>query len=187
MPITASINVTPDGFCNHDDVAADADFMTCEAALIESADYVVLGRKTYELFAAYWPQAARNPELDEAEIRLARAIDDTPRLVVSRSLNGSDWEGTTILADFDRALADEWSGRGRLIVLGSPSIFTQLSAWDLIDRYHFVIEPFVGGRGARLFEPTERAGRSDLLLEDCRPFSGGGVSLTYARNAERDS
>lgn len=185
MPITASINVTPDGFCNHDDVATDDDFMNFEAALIESADRVILGRNSYDLFIAYWPHAAKDTALPEAEQRLARAIVDTPRIVVSRSLRDSAWEGTTVLDDFDSYTAREMASSEDLIVLGSPSIFSQLSQWDCIDRYHFVVEPFVGGRGHRLFGGDRPVDRSALKLEECVPFAGGAVSLTYSRARPR--
>ena len=61
MAITAQINVTPDGFCNHDDVVIDDDFMKFAVDIIEKAERLVLGRKTYELFKEHWPAAAKNP------------------------------------------------------------------------------------------------------------------------------
>lgn len=187
MPITASINVTPDGFCNHDDVVADDDFLHFEAGLIEASDRVVIGRRTYDLFVAHWPDAARDDQLSEAERRLACAIDETPRLVISHSLDGSDWNGTTILKDFDRTVASELARQEDLIVLGSPAIFTQLSQWDCIDRYHFVVEPIVSGHGHRLFETENLGRRQDLWLEDCTAFSSGAVSLLYSKGRHGDA
>lgn len=187
MPITASINVSPEGFCNHDDVVVDDEFTHAEAELIEAADRVIIGRKTFDLFVAYWPDAARNEALGEAERRLAKAIDETPRLAISRSLEQSDWEGTTILKDFDQTVARELAGEEDLIVLGSPSIFSQLSRWDCIDRYHFVIEPMVSGHGQRLFGKDPMSRRQELNLLECTPFAGGAVSLLYTRNKQSSS
>jgi len=150
--LTASINVTCDGFCNHEDVVADAEFSALGAELVEAADRLLLGRKTFELFEGYWPAAANDPATPAADMRLARAIVDTPRTVLSRTLDHSQWTGTDFLADLDKAAAADLARNQDVLLLGSPSILTLLAGQDAIDRYVFVIHPIVAAGGVRLFE-----------------------------------
>ena len=158
IPVTAQINVTADGFCNHDDVAIDDDFMRFAATCIDEADRLVLGRKTYDLFVAHWPAAAKDKSLPEAEQALGRAIDGTPRTVVSRSLAHSDWAGTDLLADLDADRAATLAASDDLLILGSPSIIDQFAGWGLLDRLLLSVHPLLGRSGHRLFEKGHAEG-----------------------------
>ena len=179
--LTAQMNMTPDGFCNHDAVIADDAFLHFAADLVEAADTVLLGRKTFDLFVAHWPDAARDDATQPAERRLAQAIDTTPRLVASRSLGGSDWPGTQIIADLDApALADATS-RGDVLLLGSPSLFDQMAARGALDRIILTVHPMLAGRGHRLLAQSTldpalyRAG-------EARQFASGTCSFEFLRH-----
>ena len=166
MPLHAQLNVTPDGFCNAEDVVADDDFMNFATDLIDGADRIVLGRRTYELFVVHWPAAARDSTLSLAEQRLGRAIDETPRTVVSRSMTGSAWARTVVLSDLTAESARELAQGGTALILGSPSIITQVAEWGLLDRLHLTAHPVMGGDGVRPFDrppaSLTAAGRSEL-------------------------
>ena len=167
MSVTAQINVTPDGFCDAESVVADDDFSGFAADLIQRHDRLVLGRKTYELFVAHWPAAAHDHNLSPAEQRLGRAIDGTPRVLVSRSMTQSDWSGTEIVAELDRDVAADLAQGDRLLILGSPSIIGQFAQWGLLDALHLTVHPVMGGGTQRLFDgesPARMAvaGRSAL-------------------------
>ncbi|TDH34198.1 hypothetical protein E2A64_16075 [Pseudohoeflea suaedae] len=151
MSVTAQLNVTPDGFCNHDDVVIDDDFMRFAVDCVEACQTLVLGRKTYELFVAHWPDAANDTSLPEWEQRLGRAIDGTPRTVVSNSLSGSDWKGTSILRDLNPASAEHVRRSGAVLVLGSPSIIAQFAGWGLLDNVLLSVHPVMGRTGTRPF------------------------------------
>lgn len=171
--LIAQINVTPDGFCNHDAVIADDDFMAFAAALVEEADVLLLGRHSHDLFAAHWPQAAQCPDTGPAEARLARAIDGTQRIVASRRMKSSVWPGTTILPEMtEHSLTDLIAGQNALL-LGSPSIVSQLAGWDLIDRYIFSVHPLLAGAGVRMFNAGEASGLADFQLSGTTPQPSG--------------
>lgn len=174
MSLTAQLNVTPDGFCNHADVVIDDQFNAFAVQCLEEADRLLLGRKTFDLFAGHWPRAAKDASLPEGEQRLARAIDDIEKLVISRSLSESDWKPTSILSDFDEPAARSLSRSGRTIVLGSPSIISQLAAWGALDRLMLSVHPVMGQQGARLFDELVP---KTLVFE--REFPTGSSVRTY--------
>ena len=174
MPVTAQLNVTPDGFCNHDDVVIDDAFMRFAIDCLERSQRLVLGRKSYELFVAHWPQAARNKSLPEMEQKLGQAIDGIERTLVSRSVEASDWPGTTILSELDRDAAGKLRSEGDILILGSPSIIDQFARWGLLDRLLLSVHPTIGGTGKRLFEDQMPA-----EMEFAREFETGANVKTF--------
>ena len=154
MTVTAQINVTPDGFCNHDGVAVDDGFMAFAVDCLTPADRLLLGRKTFELFAAHWPAAARDTSLPAWEQRLGQAIDGIDRIVASRTLTKVEWPGTSILSDLDRDSARSLAENGELLIFGSPSIIGQFAGWGLLDRLLLTVHPVLGRQGVRLFGGT---------------------------------
>ncbi|WP_066552763.1 dihydrofolate reductase family protein [Croceicoccus bisphenolivorans] len=174
--ITASLNITPDGFCNHDAVVADAEFTRFATAQVEAAERLLLGRKTYELFESYWPEAARNPAHDPLEYALGKAIVAIPRTVVSRTLTFSDWEGTEFVSDITDFVAD-----GEVLLLGSPSIHSRLASDGRIERFCYLVHPMLPARGARLFEGS-RSHPSAIRFIKSQSFASGVRVLEYARD-----
>ena len=151
MTVTAQLNVTPDGYCNHDDVMIDDAFMRFAVDCLEACQTLVLGRKTYELFVAHWPRAATDTSLPEWEQKLGRAIDSTPRTVISNTLTRSDWKRTSIERELDRQSAERIRQSGNTLILGSPSIIAQFAGWGLLDRLLLSVHPVIGGTGVRPF------------------------------------
>ena len=178
--ISASINVTPDGFCNHDDVIADDEFARIGARTAADADRLLLGRNTYELFEPYWPRAARDESLPPAQRDLGKAIDGTPRTVVSRSMEVSHWAGTDILRDFDAASAGRLAEQEDVLVFGSPSIIRQLGEWDVLDRLWIFVHPMLSGSGVRLFEPG-LASAPGLNLKELSGLASGVQIFEFGR------
>lgn len=181
MPVAAQLNVTPDGFCNHDDVAIDDRFMAFAVQCLEGADRLLLGRKTYDLFVAYWPAAARNASLPEWEQTLARSIDAIDKVVVSRSMTASDWGTTSVLADLDEDSARALSMSGRTLILGSPSLIAQFAEWGLLDELMLSVHPVMGRDGMRLFDGSVPAG----MFFDHQFPSGSAVTTYRFVSAER--
>ncbi|MBX7482135.1 dihydrofolate reductase family protein [Qipengyuania qiaonensis] len=174
MPVTAQLNVTPDGFCDHDDVVIDDDFMRFAIACLDEAQRLVLGRKSYELFVSHWPKAAHDKTLPEMEQKLGQAIDGIDRTLVSRSLETSDWTGTTILPELDRAAAEKLRSQGDILILGSPSVIDQFAQWRLLDRLLLSVHPTMGGNGKRLFD-----GRIPSEMKFVRGFETGADVRTF--------
>ena len=137
------------------------------------ADCFLLGRRTYEIFAASWPNF---PDKDDP---VASKLNNLPKYVVSTTLDKAEWQPTTIIkGDIPGEVAklkDRYAGE--IQVHGSAGLAQTLHAHGLIDEYRLFIEPVVLGTGKRLFEPG--AVSTALRLVDTKPMSKGAVLAIY--------
>jgi len=122
---------------------------TVAAALAEivSGEFdLLLGRRTYEIFAAYWPYAGDNP--------IANAFNKAAKYVVTHSLDQLDWVNSQRLAGdaIDEIRRLKASRGPELHLWGSSKLLQTLIAADLIDEFRVWTYPLVLGRGKRLFE-----------------------------------
>jgi dihydrofolate reductase len=112
-----------------------------------TAQDFLLGRGTYEIFAAWWPKA---PTEDDP---IARALNALPKHVASRTLHSVDWDGARLIegdvVDAVRALTAE--DGGELQVHGSVGLIQTLLAADLVDELRVILFPVTLGEGKRLF------------------------------------
>lgn len=139
----------------------------------QSMDALLLGRKTYDIFAAYWPQAP-------SDIPFTAMFNNAPKYVVSRSLERADWTGTTILRGADAAeLAPVKDRHGEIHVVGSGSLMQSLLANGVVDRMNIWVYPVLLGTGKRLF--GEGTAPATWRLLDSRRFASGAVLLKYER------
>ncbi len=140
------------------------------------ASAILLGRRTYQIWAAFWPSAAPSPLKDR--------LDALPKYVVSRSLHRADWVNTTILSGDAAAevRALKASGEGDLLLYGSADLTNELLAHDLIDEFRLPVFPVVLGSGKHLF--GDKIGTHHLRLVGTRTFRSGVVLLTYRRESE---
>ena len=134
---------------------------------LRGAGALLLGRKTYDAFAGYWPNAKDD---------YAKPINSLPKYVASH--REAAWDPTTVingdLAAAVRALKERVDGD--ILVYGSASIVHQLAPWGLIDVYHLMIYPTVVGRGKRLF-PDGFAAK--FKTEEVRTLGDGIVFMRY--------
>jgi len=133
---------------------------------------LVLGRKTYEIFEAYWPyQPANNP--------IAQTLNADRKHVASRTLTNLQWNNSTLLrGDVAAAVAALKMQPGAdLQIIGSANLIQTLQAAALIDQYHVWTFPVVLGRGKRLFEAGAKAGA--LRLVASQTSKTGVVMSTY--------
>jgi dihydrofolate reductase len=137
------------------------------------AEAILLGRGTYEIFAASWPNF---PDQDDP---VASRLNTLPKYVVSTTLQKADWEPTTIIrGDVPGEVAKlKEQYAGEIQVHGSAGLAQTLHTHGLIDEYRLFIEPVVLGTGKRLFEPG--AAPAALRLVDSRPMGKGTVLATY--------
>ena len=148
------------------------------ARMAESAPYeLLLGRGTYEIFAAHWPY-------DEGPI--ADQLNGTRKHVASRTLDRVDWENSTMIdgdvADYVRRLKEE--DGPEIQVHGSPGLIQTLLEHDLIDEFRMWIFPVVIGTGKRFFgDGTIPAG---LKLVDSKVSKTGVTINTYERAGDID-
>jgi dihydrofolate reductase len=151
-------------------------------------DLFVFGRVTYEIFAPYWPHAvpydegdALNPSEGKEDPRIIRALNDSPKLVFSTTLDEPEWANTRVVAggleDEIRRLKKE---PGMAIgIQGSASIVHALARADLVDEYHLYQHPVLLGDGKPLFPAGH--GRQNLDLTRLTRYDNGVVALTYER------
>jgi len=151
-----------------------ADHRRYNSQLFPAAGAFLLGRRTYEIFAAYWPTVTGE------EDQIARALNSRPKYVVSTTLREAAWPGTTVLSgDVAEQVAKlkEEPG-GPVLVIGSSQLARALLAHDLVDEYQLWLHPVVLGGGKRLFSGSG-GGRIDFRLVDSTTTGGGLVILTY--------
>jgi dihydrofolate reductase len=135
-----------------------------------AADAQLLGRVTYEGFAAAWPTMT-----DEAGF--ADRMNGMPKYVVSSTLTDPSWSNTTVITVDEIAALPA----ANLLVAGSGRLVDALFREGLVDEFRLLVHPIVLGGGKQLFKdgiPT-----TSLALEDQQAFSSGVLALTYRRAA----
>lgn len=133
---------------------------------------LLLGRRTYEIFEAYWPyQPADNP--------IAKSLNAATKHVASRTLRTLGWSHSRLLGDdVVRAVARLKQETGKdLQVIGSGNLVQSLQAAGLVDEYNVWTFPVVLGRGKRLFEAGAKPGA--LRLVRSKAWSTGVLMTTY--------
>lgn len=147
--------------------------MDISASGFDSKDReLVLGRRTYQIFEAYWPyQPPDHP--------IAKIFNSTKKYVASRTLTRLDWNNSTLLhGDVASAIATLKAQPGPdLQVIGSCNLIQTLQAASLIDEYNVWTFPVVLGRGKRLFSDTARPSALRLVRSQVSPT--GVLMSTY--------
>ena len=152
----------------------DEDFGTFITGVFDLAGGFLLGRRTYQIFARYWPQAGdRDP--------VAAALNALPKHVASRTSPDLTWAGSTLLAgDLAEAVTALKATDGKeLQVHGSANLVQSLAAADLVDTYRLVVAPVVVGTGKRLFEGG--AAPRAFTVADHATTAAGAQLVTYER------
>jgi dihydrofolate reductase len=135
---------------------------------------LLLGRRTYEIFAGYWPHIG--PDHDNHP--MAKILNDTPKYVASRTLASADWTNSMVLdGDVVAAVTDlKEQDLGEIQVLGSVDLARTLIRHRLIDEFRLTVFPVFLGTGKRLFDGTAPTG---LKLVSSRTTDGGVVASVY--------
>ena len=142
-------------------------------SMIAAQDAMLLGRVTYQGFAAYWPHQTGD---------MADTMNGTTKYVVSGTLTSADWQNSTLIpaaAAFAK-IAELKQQQGQNIgITGSGTLVSSLLREGLLDELHLFIFPVVLGSGTRLFAmPGDKL---PLRLIDSATFETGVVHLTYAK------
>jgi dihydrofolate reductase len=153
----------------NDEMGAD------QASVMAETGTLLLGRRTYQEFAAVWPHRTV-----EDFGPFASYMNDTPKLVVSNTLDSVEWQNSTLLRGSvveELAQLKQQPGKS-IVVIGSATLVQSLLHDHLLDELKLLLDPILVGAGKRLF--AEGADRIRLRLVESKTFSTGVLSLTYA-------
>jgi dihydrofolate reductase len=131
---------------------------------------LLLGRRTYEGFAAAWPSR---------EGEFADLFNSMPKYAVSTTLTNPEWNNTTVLEDLEgvRRLKEELEGE--IVVHGSVQLVQSLLENDLADELRLMVFPIILGTGKRLF--GDMSDKKQFKLADTKTVGDGIAILTYRR------
>ena len=138
---------------------------------MKQTDYL-LGRKTYEIFASYWPQHAE----------VWPGINEGTKYVLSATLEKSEWKNTVFLKSLADIVKLKQSTGADLQVWGSGKLIQLLLQHDLVDELHLMIYPLTLGEGAKLFDTGTIP--AAFTLTDSSVIPGGVIIATYRRAGE---
>lgn len=183
--VIATMNVTVDGCCDHTQVIADAELLRYATQLLRTADSVLFGRVTYELFRAFWPAVAKRGDAPAGEAEFARELEDKPKYVVTRTAAITGWNTATLdavhLSQSIAALRSRIAGH--IVLFGSPLLLRSLLELHQVDELHLLVQPIAAGRGPYLFEGLGEPLTFELI--EARPFRSGVVLLRSSPRTSR--
>ena len=149
---------------------ATGEFMN---SVFENVDAFLLGRRTYDIFAASWPNAT------DPNDPVATKLNTLPKYVASTSLKNPEWANTTVIqGDVATAVRDlKRRDGGELQVHGSGQLVRYLLEHDLLDRLNLLVFPVIVGGGRRLFPDSGIA--TGLALDESRTTPSGVTISVY--------
>jgi dihydrofolate reductase len=159
-------------FCR--ELPDDAGMEAWNRSALERAGIHIMGRKTYESMAGFFPTAPASHPYKEI-------MNTAPKAVFSSTLKSAGWNNATIVngdtaAEIEKLKQD---GSGDIMAHGGVSFVRSLVRLDLVDEYLLTVFPYLAGPGATLF--AELPGPRPLELVSGTAFDNGIVGLTYRR------
>ncbi|MFC7621273.1 dihydrofolate reductase family protein [Microlunatus sp. GCM10028923] len=139
--------------------------------LMGEAEATLIGRKTYEEFAAYWPDA-------DPDDPITQQMNGSRKYVVSTTLTEPDWQNTAVINGDIAAELTSLKADTNLGTAGSPTLVRWLVEQGLADELHLLLHPVVAGRGQTLFGDSKSV---PLTLLDSTALDSGVVHLVYGR------
>lgn len=155
---------------------ADAESGSAIMAGIKQMDALLLGRRTYGIFAGYWPQRGNsNP--------IAEKFNAMDKFVVSRTLDDAAWDGTGVLSTVEEAavLKDRYQD---IHVVGSGALAGALLAAGILDRLNLFLYPVTLGSGKRIFADGAGVPAAFTLASSPEAFPSGVLRLVYERSGK---
>jgi dihydrofolate reductase len=140
---------------------------------LQASDMLLLGRLTYEGFAAAWPR------MEDVEGEFAVRMNTMPKYVVSTTLEEATWNNSTIIRGDVPAEVSKLKDQdgGDILIGGSGALAETLVQEDLIDEIRMLVHPIFVGSGKRLFTDMEKS--HGLSLAGTQTFQSGVVALVY--------
>jgi dihydrofolate reductase len=137
---------------------------------IDRLQALLLGRKTYDIFASYWPNAGDDP--------IAVKFNDVPKFVASRTLTDPTWAGTTVVTDVATEVAAIRDRFDETHVIGSGDLVQSLLREHLVDRLNLWVYPITFGTGKRLWTDA-LVPAAFRLAEPPKVYPKGAINLVF--------
>ncbi len=135
-------------------------------------DALLLGRKTYDIFAGFWPKQPKNA--------FSQQLNTVAKYVASRKLKKVQWQNSKLIeGDVAQAVVKIKKRHKEVRVIGSANLVQTLLKHDLVNRFNLWLYPVVLGSGKRLF--AEGAVPARMKLVESKSFPGGALLLVYER------
>jgi dihydrofolate reductase len=181
--IVFAINITIDGFADHEVMIADEELHDFFTDLLGTSDMLLFGRKTYDLMESYWPNARKDPDATESMKAFADRINNLPKMVFSKTLKEVKWDHTILMrSNIEDEILKLKKQPGKNISIDGLSIASHLTGLGLIDEYWFLIHPVILGKGKPLFESLKT--KTNLTLIETKRFQSGVVVMHYKHERE---
>ena len=135
-----------------------------------TSDTMLLGRKTYQEFAGYWPSQSEPP---------ADHMNGIQKVVVSTTLERADWQNSEIVRDLAELARLKQGEGGDIATVGSATLVRSLLREGLLDELRLLVHPIVVGGGQKLFDGE--TGKIPLKLVESRTLATGVLSLRYVK------
>ena len=150
----------------------DDEFNAYAVETLRASDVLMMGRRTYELMAGYWPTATGDDPV-------AQEMNGTPKLVFSRTLKRVDWQNSSLATG---SVGDEVARLKRvpgdgLLWVGGSDLAASCLEQGLMDEIRIILTPILLGGGKAVFDAIQK--RHPLKLLSMKSFQSGNVVLTY--------
>ncbi len=160
----------------------DDEFNRFAVDMLRGADLFIYGRRMYQVMEEAWPRMAKDPGLSRENKEIAYLINNTPKIVISRTLNNveerEDWKNIRLSNRFDadevRRLKEQ---PGKNIWVGGSELAVAFVKEHLIDEFWFMINPVIIGKGTPILNGLGR--KFDLELISSKQFRSGNLLLCY--------
>lgn len=154
----------------------DEGLMQYVKEITEPVDTILLGRVLAQGFIPHWEAAAANAE---AAVPGAQKMDETPKVVFTKTLESHEWSNTELAkGDLPAEIAQLKNREGKdMIVYGGGSFVSNLVKYNLIDEYHLFVNPVLLGIGMPIFQALDT--QRNMKLKHARSFECGIVVMCY--------
>ncbi|MBX2911733.1 MAG: dihydrofolate reductase family protein [Cyclobacteriaceae bacterium] len=175
--VIAAINMTLDGYCDHNAIIPDEEIHQHYTDLLDNAEIILYGRNTFELMK-FWQTLIEKPSGEKSMDDFARSIDKIKKTLFSHSMKNTGWDSAELAKEpLDKTVISLKQKPGNGILVGSRSLIIQLLNLHLVDELQLCVHPVIAGGGLPLFDNIEK--RTGLKLKNTKTFKGGAVLLYY--------
>lgn len=161
----------------------DEEFNEFANRQLRSTGTLLLGRRTYRLFADFWPKAGNDPKMPEDVHETARLLDKAEKVVFSRTLKEPDWTNARLARDAAGEVSRLKRMPGKdIAIFGSNNLCVSLMEDGLVDEFRLMVNPVAIGKGTALFRGLGRKHEFKLIKK--RTFKSGNILLYYKKKED---